>query len=285
MPKWTTRRKRRRPRRRSFENRSVVITGAAGGMGEAFARRFGRAGSRLALLDLNREKAGLLAAQLREEGIDASSYRCDVTDESECSRVFDEIIAAGGGIDLLINNAGITHRSAFRTTQPEVIRRVVQVSLFGAVNCTKGALESLIERRGMVVAVSSAAGFVPLLGRTGYCAAKHGMHGFFDTLRAEMHGSGVDVLILCPGFTRTPLTTSALDGNGGITRHPKATVGKIAEPAEVAEELYLAACRRRRMVVLSASGKLSMLLSRLSPPLYEALMRRSLRKELDRDPR
>jgi short-subunit dehydrogenase len=159
---------------------------------------------------------------------------------------------------------------------------VVEVSLFGAVNCTKAALESLLARRGMVAAVSSAAGFVPLLGRTGYCAAKHGMHGFFDTLRAELHGSGVDVLVFCPGFTRTPLTHSALDGDGSITRHPKATVGKIAEPEEVADELFRAACRRRRMVVLSASGKLALLLSRLSPPLYEALMRRSLRKEIER---
>lgn len=253
-------------------------------MGQAFARRFSAAGAQIALLDLpgTRTESKRLAGEIEEAGGRAAVYDCNVTDERQCREVMEQIVREFGGIDLLINNAGITHRSAFIDTRPEVVRRVIEVSLFGSVNCTSAALKSIVERKGLVVGISSAAGFAPLLGRTGYCAAKHGMHGFFDTLRAELHGTGAVVLLLCPGFTRTPLSHSALDADGSITKHPKATVGKIAEPKEVAESLFRAACTGKRMVVLTGTGKLALLLSRLSPGIYEAMMRRSLKGELER---
>jgi NAD(P)-dependent dehydrogenase (short-subunit alcohol dehydrogenase family) len=271
-------------KKRNFRDKVVVITGASGGMGSAFARRFSEAGARICLLDIPgvREKSDHLAGEIGRAGGRARVYDCDVTDEGQCRMVMEQVIRDLGGIDLLINNAGITHRSAFIDTSPEVVRRVIEVSLFGSINCTSAAIGSIVERNGLVVGISSAAGFAPLLGRTGYCAAKHGMHGFFDTLRAELHGTGTDVLLLCPGFTRTSLSHSALDADGSITKHPKATVGKIAEPEEVAKSLFRAARARKRMVVLTGTGKLAHLISRISPRLYEVMMRRSLKGELER---
>jgi NAD(P)-dependent dehydrogenase (short-subunit alcohol dehydrogenase family) len=272
-------------KKREFHNRIVVITGASGGMGSAFSRRFAKAGALVCLLDLprTREKSRVIAEDIKKQRGRAEVFDCDVTDEENCRVVMGEIITRFGGIDMLINNAGITHRSAFIDTSPEVVRRVIEVSLFGSINCTSAALQSIVERKGLVLGISSAAGFAPLLGRTGYCAAKHGMHGFFNTLRTELHGTGAGVLLLCPGFTRTPLSHSALDGDGSITKHPKATVGKIAEPEEVAESLYRAARTGKRMAVLTGTGKLALVMSRIAPGLYEAMMRRSLRKELERD--
>ena len=105
-----------------------------------------------------------------------------ITIEKECQHAMDAVIDARGGIDLLVNNAGITLREPFIHTRMTAYRRVMDVNFFGAIHCTKAAIESLIQRRGMIIVLSSIAGFSPLPGRSGYCASKHALHGFFDTL-------------------------------------------------------------------------------------------------------
>ena len=140
--------------RRDFRGKTVVITGAAGGIGAAFARRFGEAGSRLGLLDLSADGVQALSEELQGRGIDNVGVACDVTREKECQDAIARVIQRFGGIDLLINNAGITHRSAFRDTNLEVFRRVMGVNFFGSLYCTKAALDSLIERKGLIIAIS-----------------------------------------------------------------------------------------------------------------------------------
>ena len=267
--------------RREFRGRVVAITGAGGGLGAAYARRFARAGARLALLDLREEQAGAVAAELRGE-VECLALGYDVADEEQCARAMAAVIARFGGIDVLINNAGISHRSAFAETRMSVFRRVMDVNFFGALACTQAALPSLLERRGLIVAISSIAGLAPLYGRTGYAASKHAVQGLFSSLRGELAGTGVDVLIVCPGFTATGIGAAALDADGGVTPHPQSTVGRVAPPAEVAEALFRAAERRQRLLVLSAVGRLTYLIQRLSPALCEWLMTRALHRELER---
>jgi NAD(P)-dependent dehydrogenase (short-subunit alcohol dehydrogenase family) len=269
-------------RRREFARRVVVVTGAGGGLGGAMARRFAAAGARLALLDLRPDSLAALAAELAQRGVDCLALGCDVSDESACSAAMDAVVARFGGIDVLINNAGITHRSAFEDTDTAVFRRVMAVNFFGPLYGTKAALPSLLERRGLIVTISSIAGIAPLLGRTGYAASKHACQGLFASLRSELAPRGVDVMIVCPGFTRTGLSTSALDADGSVTRHPQSTVGKLATPESVAAAVFTGASRSRRMLVLTPTGKLTMVLGRLWPALYERLMARSLRQELER---
>jgi len=183
-----------------------------------------------------------------------------------------------GGVDVLINNAGITHRSFFRDTSAAVLRKVIAVNVFGSIHATKAALPALIARRGLVIVVSSIAGLAPLAERTGYAASKHALHGLFASLRAELLGTGVDVLIVCPGFTATGIAAAALDGDGLPARHAQSTVGKLATPESVAEAVFAAASNGTRMVVLTAVGKLSVWLQKLWPALYERLMTRSLER-------
>jgi len=271
-------------RRRDFAGKVVVVTGAGGGLGAAYARRFARAGARLGLLDRDVARVEALAAELQGQGVESLAVACDVSVESDCRQAIEAVSEQFGGIDVLINNAGITHRSSFADTDASVFQKVMGVNFFGAVYCTKAALPSLRQRRGLIIAISSIAGIAPLYGRTGYAASKHAVQGLFSSLRAELAASGVDVMIVCPGFTATGIAAAALDGDGSVTRHPQSTVGKVATPESVADAVFDGARRSRRLLVLTAVGKTTLWLNKLFPAFYERLMIRSLRRELERCP-
>jgi len=255
----------------------VAITGAASGIGRALARRYARSGARLGLLDRDRTGLDEVAAELTERGAEILALDCDVTRWDDCKGAIESLLDSYGGIDVLINNAGITHVSPFAATDVDVVRRVMDVNLFGALHCTKAALASLVARRGLVIVISSVAGFSPLAGRCAYSASKHALHGMFETLRSEQRASGLGVMMVCPGFTRTGIEASALDGDGRALRAPRSVYGRQADPDQVAEAIHRAALRRRRLLVLSPVGKLSYAISRVWPALYEQLMSRRVR--------
>ncbi|HSR10059.1 MAG TPA: SDR family oxidoreductase, partial [Thermodesulfobacteriota bacterium] len=215
----------------------AVITGGAGGIGAALAVKFGRQGARVALVDVDSEGLKRKEGELRRSGVDTFSRKADISDESECVMATRDIVGHFGGIDILINNAGISHRGPFCEAEISTIRRIMEVNFFGSLICTKAALDSIVARKGMIIVVSSIAGLTPLLGRTAYCASKHALHGMFSTLRGELRGKGVHVMIACPWFTRTNLALRALDGRGETTPHPRTTAGREASPEEVAEAI------------------------------------------------
>lgn len=246
------------------------------------AAAFGAAGARLALLDIDEVSVIERADQLRADGTTAKGVVCDITDLADCDRAFQEVRTDLGPIDVLINNAGLTHRSAFADTDLEVYRRVMEVNYFGALHCTKAALEDLIAQRGLIVTMSSIAGIAPLLGRTGYSGSKHALHGLFGSLRSELAPTGVGVLLVCPGFTATDFRFRALGADGRVTKHPQSSVGRMATPEQVAAAVVAAARRNREVLVLSAAGKATRWLMAFSPRLYGRLMTRSLRSELHR---
>lgn len=270
-------------RERDFRGATVVITGGAGGIGRALARSFGRAGANLAIVDLPSSPLNHTVEELRNAGVEARAVPCDITDTGQVSAAMSTIREAFYGIDVLINNAGIAHRSAFVRTRPEVFRRVMEVNFFGALHCTQACMLDLIERRGLIVAVSSIAGLAPLYGRSGYAASKHAMHGLFESLGAEVRSAGVDVLMVCPSFVESGLEASTLGADGERVDRPRSKVGRLGDPDDVAAEVLKAARTRRRRLVLTPVGKTSAFLSRMAPGLYERLMVRSLVVELDDD--
>ena len=254
-----------------FASRTVVITGAASGIGAALARRFVRAGARVALLDRDVDGAADVAAELVDTEV--LVLGCDVTSLADCRAAVDAVTSAWGGIDVLVNNAGITQLGRFVDTDVDVIRRVVDVNLFGAVNCTKAALPSLLERRGRIIVTSSVAGVAPLVARTGYAASKHALHGFFDSLRAEHHDEGLKVMLVCPSFVDTAIGDHAL-GPDGRTAAPNSRSGVRAPmaPDDVADAIVEAAARDRRLLLVGREARLSYWIGRLAPRLYERLM-------------
>ncbi len=262
---------------RDFAGKTVVITGAAGGLGRALALRFAAAGARIAALDRD---AAALETLAFPEGAAHLRLACEVTREDDCLRAIGEARAAFGGIDVLINNAGITHRSPFAATRTAVIRRVMEVNYFGALHCTHAALDDLVARRGMVIAISSVAGFAPLIARTGYAASKHALHGFFDSLRSEVEPLGVKVLLVCPSFIETGIEKNALAGDGEPARHAQAIVGKRTSPGAMAGEVFCAAREEKRLLLPDRVSRLAWWVSRLAPRFYERQMVKKLGREM-----
>jgi short-subunit dehydrogenase len=269
--------------RRSFSGATVLVTGAGGGLGRATALRFAAAGASIAALD--KDAAGLesLRIELEARGAKCLVLPCDITDADACERAVDLALRQFGTLDVLVNNAGMSHRSGFAATDLSVIRRVMEVNFFGAVNCTKAALPHLVARRGLIVAVSSVAGYTPLIARTGYAASKHAMHGFFGSLRTELEPRGVDVMMVCPSFIATRIDRNALGGDGRPVRHAQVTVGQPLTPETAAAEILAGAERGRRQVFVGRTARMAWWLSRLAPRLYERIMARRLRGELESD--
>ncbi len=269
---------------RNFKDRCVVITGAAGGLGQALVHAFLQAGSRVVALDRDAQALDALQHKIFTSAPNRTpsllTAVCDVTQLPSCEAAMAQATARFGGIDVLINNAGIAHRSAFADTQVDVLCRVMDVNFFGAVNCTHAAIASLRQRKGMVIAISSVAGFSPLIGRTGYAASKHALHGFLDSLRTEVQDDGMDVLIVCPSFIDTGIDRAALGADGQPAAHARTTTGATTQPAEVAAAILLAARQRRQLLLFSFTAKAAWWLSRLWPTRYAAIMKRRLQTEI-----
>ncbi len=266
--------------RRSFRGKVVAITGAAGGLGKALAHRFGREGASIAALDRTEADLVELAADLSGAGIAVRTFVCDVTDEAACRQAIHGAEEAFGRIDVLINNAGITHRSSFAGTSADVVKRVVEVNLFGTIHCTHAALPALLKTGGQVIGISSVAGIAPLPARTGYAASKHALHGFLGSLRTEVADKGVGVMLVCPTFIATGIERNALGPDGRPAGKPQVRMGKQATADEVADSIVTAAMRNESLVFTSALGRVSFWLNAIAPRLYERIVARKFRQEL-----
>lgn len=265
---------------RPFKDKVVAITGAASGIGLALARKFAGEGAAVALIDMDPAALSRHEQAFRDCGWRALAVTCNVTEQTMCADAMAVVIREFGGIDVLINNAGITQRSRFADTQLDVFHKVMAVNFFGSLYCTKAALDSLIERRGMIIVNESVAGLTPLLGRTGYSASKHALHGLFTSLRCELREQGVHVLIVCPGFIRTNLQTRALGADGQVTARPQSKIGKEAAPESAAAEIYRAAVRKKSLLILTFMGKLGYWISRIAPVFYEKMMTKKFSSEI-----
>jgi NAD(P)-dependent dehydrogenase (short-subunit alcohol dehydrogenase family) len=264
---------------RDFAGKAVLVSGAAGGLGAALCRRYAAAGARIAAMDLDAARLDALVTGLRAGGARALALPGDITDPGACQAAVAAVVAEFGALDALINNAGISHRSLLRDTEAAVIRKVVEVNFFGAVNLTRAALPQVVARRGAIAAVSSVAGFSPLIGRTGYAASKHALHGFFDSLRSEVEGAGVSVTLVCPSFIQTRIATAALDGRGAPVTGPRITSGGESNAEEIAERIFAAVAAGRPLLLPDRTSRLAWWISRLAPALYARLMKRRVGAE------
>ncbi|MEI9983924.1 MAG: SDR family oxidoreductase [Aliidongia sp.] len=184
---------------RIFENKTVAITGASDGIGRELALQLGTLGANLVVAARNGTKLAAVVAECRERAAQAIAVETDVADEPACRRLIDAAAQAFGGIDILVNNAGQSmHARLDEVTDLGIFEQLMRVNYLGAVYCTTYALPHLRRSRGLLVAVSSLQGKTGFPGSSGYAASKYAMQGFFDSLRIELMGSGVDVSASAP---------------------------------------------------------------------------------------
>ena len=252
-----------------FQHKTVVITGACGGIGRALALRFGEAGARIAMLDIQDEQLAAFREHLESRNIQVKSYHCDISDPEQVGHTFQSIISDLCTIDVLINNAGVVHHSTFEDTHLDVFRKTMDINYFGALHCTQSALEQLIANKGQIITMSSTSGFAPLWFRSAYSASKHALHGLFDCLRVELMDKDVDVMLVAPGFTATDIYRNALEADGSVTINPLDMPGKATSPADAAEEIYQAARKRKRLLVMSNVDWRARIFARCLPGLFE----------------
>ena len=200
-----------------FNDQVIWITGASSGIGEALALELSERGARL-ILSARGEEA-LLEVQRQCDAITGSAKShvlpMDITDEGSLAANVEQAVAWGGRIDMLINNAGISQRSSCLNTNMSTYRRIFEVDVFGQIALTKAVLPVMVEQgHGHMAVTSSVSGKVGVPFRTGYCAAKHAMMGFFDALRTEVDHLNIDVTTITPGYIRTPISSNAIGGDG-----------------------------------------------------------------------
>jgi NAD(P)-dependent dehydrogenase (short-subunit alcohol dehydrogenase family) len=194
------------------EHRIAVVTGAGRGLGEAVAGALGHAGYRVALVDITVEELQATESALIAQGIAASAFRVDVTDEQAVTGLVEAVHRTYGVPHVLVNAAAILEERRFDTSDLAHWQRTLAVNLTGPWLCTRAFLPEMIAAgRGSVISVTSRAGIEPFVGETAYCAAKFGLEGFSRALALELAGSGVVVNLITPGVSIKPTSLTTAD--------------------------------------------------------------------------
>jgi short-subunit dehydrogenase len=264
----------------NFKNKVVVITGASSGIGKACAEEFAARGANLVLAARQYVSLCEITAALESTyGIKAVAVQVDVSKEEDCQMLMKQAVDTFGKIDVLVNNAGISMRALFAELDLSVLKNLMDVNFWGTVYCSKYALEEILKTKGSIVGVSSIAGYRGLPGRTGYSASKFAMNGFMESLRTELLHSGVHVMVACPGFTASNIRVTALAKDGHAHGETSMEEGEMMTAAQVATIIVDGIAARKRTLVMTAQGKLTVLLNKLLPALADKLVFKHFTKE------
>lgn len=253
-----------------FTDKVVAITGGSDGIGKALVDAFISAGARVATCGRNYDK--LYTLQMQYSNVLLHTVTCDISKETDCRRFIDSTMKTFGGIDILINNAGISMRALFRDADIDVTKKVMDINFYGAVYCTKYALPSIIERRGTIVGISSIAGYRGLPGRTAYSASKFALQGWLEALRTELLHSYVNVMWVSPGFTTSNIRNAALNKEGNPQGETPMDESAMMSAPDVARQVLRAIEQRKRTVVLTFNGKRTVFMNRFFPSLTDRLV-------------
>ena len=253
-----------------MQKKVVIITGASSGIGKALAEKYAAKGWNLVLAARREERLRELKERLPQTEVLA--VKTDVTVEGDCENLVEKAVEKFGQIDVLINNAGISMRALFNTTEMEVLHRLMDVNYWGTVNCTKFAMPHLLKQKGSLVGVISVGGYIGLPGRAGYSASKFAVRGFLESLRIENLKTGLHILIAAPGFTASEIRKSALTANGAKQGETPRNENKMMSAEECAVHIFKAVEKRKRKLVLTfIEGKLPVFISKIMPRFLDKM--------------
>jgi short-subunit dehydrogenase len=249
----------------------ILITGASSGIGAELAKQFSADGAKVVLVARSQDKLHQVASECPGETLVVPT---DITDLEACKMMVAQAVERFGKLDVLVNNAGISMRAPFEAVQDlSIFEKLIEVNYLGSVYATHAALPHLKASKGQIVAISSLAGKTGVPFRSGYAASKHAVQGFFDTLRIELAGSGVDVTIISPSFVNTD-RSGVLGADGQPVGEAANQRRNLMPVEEAAAQIKAAIESRRRELLMGKMSKLLMLGKLIAPGLVDQIARK-----------
>lgn len=256
-----------------YSNKTIILTGASEGIGRALALELATDAPNLVLAARNRERLESLAVDCESLGASCLVLPTDVTDETACRELIEKTVEKFGGLDVLINNAGGSMWSRLdKLSSTAPLEQLMRLNYLSAAWCSYYALPALKKSRGQIVAVASVAGLTGVPTRTGYCAAKHAMMGFFNSLRIELAAEKVDVTIIAPDFVLSEIHQRALGADGEpLGESPLEAKSGVMTSEECAALIYKTMAGRKRLLITSLRGKLGRFLAVVAPSVIDRI--------------
>jgi len=266
-----------------YSGKKVFVTGGSSGIGKATAIILAKSGAHLRIAARGKDRLDEAVAEIGMHRLSSDQMiggiTCDVSDPQRMREVAEEVTAALGGIDVLINNAGVAHPATEADTADEIYERMMRINYFGMVYCTRAFLPHFRKQRGGHIAnVSSLLGFMGIYGYTAYAASKYAMTGFSDCLRQEMLEYDVNVSVLFPGDTDTP---QLAEENRIKPEETKAIAGKVKvmSAEAVAAALLKGISRNKYHILVGADAKVTYFMYRHFPGVVRWVIDRPLKKK------
>lgn len=258
-----------------LKDKIIWITGASSGIGRSLALLMGQQGARLILSGRNQNRLKEVQQQMPQPGR-AALLPMDLGAPDTLPGVVREALDLFGSVDILVNNAGISQRSLIMDTTMEVYEQMIRVNYLGTVALSKALLPHFIERKqGQFVVVTSLMGKFGSPLRSGYCGAKHALHGFFDVLRMEHEKDGVFVSMICPGFVQTDIARNALVGDGSSQGFQDQATKNGMDPDRFARKMLRAIERRSWETYIGGREVAGIYLKRFLPKVLHRVVLRS----------
>lgn len=263
----------------SIKDKIVAITGASSGIGKALAAEALSRGAKVAVCARNLQKLQEAFANYSADSV--LMVTADVSKEEDCKAFIDAVLHKWGRVDVLLNNAGISMRALFEEVNISVIKELMDINFWGTVYCTKYALPSIKENKGVILGVSSIAGYRGLPARTGYSASKFAMQGFLEALRTELLHTGVNVMWVSPGFTSSNIRNTARSADGSAQKETPLDESKLMSAEECAKIIFDAIQQGKRSVIMTGQGKLTVWMNKLFAGFADKLVYKHFLKEPD----
>jgi dehydrogenase/reductase SDR family member 7B len=260
-----------------YLNKRVWITGASSGIGEALAYAFAEHGAHLILSARNETELQRVAAAALQAGAGSVLVRrLDLGQHADIPEIVREVLNQVGKVDILVNNGGVSQRSLALETALEVDKKLMDVNYFGTVALTKAVLPNMLTHQlGHIVTITSLTGKFGTAYRSSYAAAKHALHGFFDSLRAELGDTPIKVTLICPGFVRTNVSVNALTGTGAQLGTMDDATDKGMPPERLAQKILRAIEIGKEEAYFGGKEVLAVYLKRLFPAYFSKMLKKA----------